>query len=52
MIRRGYNVVASFDSIPDSPSILDVTPISQIATDDFCLARWIWFLLGTRTLLI
>lgn len=35
MIRRGYNVIASFDSIPDSPSILDVTPISQIVTDDF-----------------
>ncbi len=35
MIRRGYNVVASFDSIPDSPSILDVTPIAQLVTDDF-----------------
>ncbi len=35
MIRRGYNVVASFDGIPDQPSILDVTPISQIVTDDF-----------------
>jgi F-type H+-transporting ATPase subunit gamma len=35
MIRRGYNVVASFDEIPDSPSILDVTPISQLVTDDF-----------------
>ena len=35
MIRRGYNVVASFDNIPDAPSILDVTPISQLATDDF-----------------
>ena len=35
MIRRGYNVVASFDNIPDSPSILDVTPIAQLVTDDF-----------------
>lgn len=35
MIRRGYNVVASFDGIPDNPSILDVTPISQLVTDDF-----------------
>jgi F-type H+-transporting ATPase subunit gamma len=35
MIRRGYNVVASFGNIPDSPSILDVTPISQMVTDDF-----------------
>lgn len=35
MIRRGYNVVASFDSMPDTPSILDVTPIAQLVTDDF-----------------
>ncbi len=35
MIRRGYDVIASFDEIPDSPSILDVTPISQLVTDDF-----------------
>ena len=35
MIRRGYNVVASFGNIPDSPSILDVTPIAQLVTDDF-----------------
>lgn len=35
MIRRGYNVVASFDGIPDTPSILDVTPIAQLVSDDF-----------------
>jgi len=35
MIRRGYNVVASFDGLPDAPSILDVTPIAQLVTDDF-----------------
>jgi F-type H+-transporting ATPase subunit gamma len=35
MIRRGYDVIASFDEIPDSPSILDVTSISQLVTDDF-----------------
>ena len=39
MIRRGHNVVASFDSIPDSPSILDVTPISQIVMDDFLAGK-------------
>ena len=38
MIRRGYNVVASFDNIPDAPSILDVTPISQVVTDDCAAA--------------
>ena len=35
MIRRGYNVVATFESIPDSPSILDITPIAQVVTDDY-----------------
>ncbi|PIE81814.1 MAG: ATP synthase F1 subunit gamma [Chloroflexi bacterium] len=35
MIRRGYNVVATFEDIPDSPSILDITPIAQIVTDDY-----------------
>ncbi|MFZ0547900.1 MAG: ATP synthase F1 subunit gamma [Candidatus Promineifilaceae bacterium] len=35
MIRRGYNVVASFDGISDSPSILDITPIAQVVTDDY-----------------
>jgi F-type H+-transporting ATPase subunit gamma len=34
MIRRGYNVVATFDN-PDSPSILDVLPIARIVTDDY-----------------
>ena len=35
MVRRGYDVVATFDGMPDSPSILDVTPIAQIVTDDY-----------------
>jgi F-type H+-transporting ATPase subunit gamma len=35
MIRRGYNVVASFDGMSDSPSILDITPIAQVVTDDY-----------------
>jgi F-type H+-transporting ATPase subunit gamma len=39
MIRRGYDVVASFDNMPDSPSILDVTPIAQLVTDDFLSGR-------------
>lgn len=33
MVRRGYNVVASFDNIPDPPSFLDVTPIGRVAID-------------------
>ena len=39
MIRRGYNVIASFDGIPDTPSILDVTPISQLVTDDYLTGK-------------
>ena len=35
MIRRGYNVIATFDDVPDAPSILDVTAIAQIVTDDY-----------------
>lgn len=33
MVRRGYNVIATFDRIPDPPSFLDITPISRIAID-------------------
>lgn len=40
MIRRGYNVVATFENIPDSPSILDVTPIAQIITDDYLSGKF------------
>lgn len=35
MVRRGYNVIASFDGLPDPPSLLDVTPIAKIVTDDY-----------------
>ncbi|MCA9931510.1 MAG: ATP synthase F1 subunit gamma [Anaerolineales bacterium] len=40
MIRRGYNVIATFDGIPDSPSILDITPIAQIATEDYLSEKY------------
>ena len=39
MVRRGYNVVATFDGMPDSPSILDVTPIAQIVTGDYLAGK-------------
>lgn len=35
MIRRGYNVVASFENIPDEPSILDISPIARLVIDDY-----------------
>lgn len=34
MIRRGYNVVATFDN-PDAPAFLDVTPIARVVMDDY-----------------
>jgi len=33
MVRRGFNVIATFDRIPDPPSFLDITPIARIAID-------------------
>ena len=39
MIRRGYNVVATFEKMPDPPSILDVTAIAQLVTDDFLAGK-------------
>ena len=35
MIRRGYNVIATFEAVRDDASILDVTPIAQVAVDDY-----------------
>ena len=40
MIRRGYHVVATFENIPDSPSILDVTPCAQIVTEDYLSGKY------------
>ena len=34
-IRRGMNVMASFDGIPDAPSILDITPIANVVISDY-----------------
>ena len=35
MIRRGYDVVATFDGLPDPPSLLDLTPVAQLATEEY-----------------
>lgn len=35
MIRRGYNVIATFDDMPDSLSILDIMAIAKIVTNDY-----------------
>lgn len=33
MVRRGYNVSATFDRMPDPPSFLDITAIARVAID-------------------
>lgn len=35
MIRRGYNIMASFDAIPDEPSLLDISPIARLVIDEY-----------------
>jgi F-type H+-transporting ATPase subunit gamma len=35
MIRRGYNVIASFTGLSDSPAFLQIVPIAQVAIDDY-----------------
>lgn len=40
MVRRGHKVVASFDGLPDPPSLLDVTPVARIVTDDYLSGKY------------
>lgn len=35
MIRRGYDVIATFDNMPDDLSILDIMPAAKIVTNDY-----------------
>ncbi|MFW6097360.1 MAG: ATP synthase F1 subunit gamma [Chloroflexota bacterium] len=35
LVRRGYNVVALFDDIPDEPTIFDTAPIVEILLHDY-----------------
>ncbi|HZD10566.1 MAG TPA: ATP synthase F1 subunit gamma [Candidatus Binatia bacterium] len=35
LVRRGYNVVALFDNIPDEPSVYDTSPIVDVVVDDY-----------------
>ncbi|MGH2537885.1 MAG: ATP synthase F1 subunit gamma [Candidatus Promineifilaceae bacterium] len=39
MIRRGRNVIASFDGIPDEPSITDAAPVVRVAIDDYLAGK-------------
>ena len=33
MVRRGYDVIATFDRVPDPPSFLDIMPIARLTID-------------------
>jgi F-type H+-transporting ATPase subunit gamma len=35
MLRRGADIIAEFSDLPAAPSILDITPITRTAVDDF-----------------
>jgi F-type H+-transporting ATPase subunit gamma len=40
MIRRGYNVIATFDNLPEPPSILDINPITKLVIDDYLAGKY------------
>ena len=35
LVRRGYNVVATFDDLPDPPSVTDISAIARMVTEDY-----------------
>jgi F-type H+-transporting ATPase subunit gamma len=35
MIRRGYNVVAAYDDMPDPPSVLNISAIARTVTEEY-----------------
>ncbi len=39
LIRRGFDVMASFDNLSDPPSILEATPIAQVVVSDFLAGK-------------
>ncbi len=39
LIRRGYNVIASFEN-KDAPSITDVSPVARLITDDYLAEKY------------
>ena len=39
MIRRGYNVTASFDGIPDGTAFLDVVAIARLAINEYLVGE-------------
>lgn len=39
LVRRGYNVVAAFEDIPDQPSRYDASPIAEVVIDDYLAGK-------------
>jgi len=40
MIRRGYDVIATFDGMPGSPSIMDIMAVANIVTEDYLTGKY------------
>lgn len=40
MIRRGYNVDASFINLPSQPKVNDILPVARIITDDYLAGKY------------
>ena len=40
MIRRGYDVIATIDGLPGSPSIMDIMPVANIVTEDYLEGKY------------
>ncbi len=39
MIRRGYDVIATFDGLPGSPTVLDIMAVANIVTEDYLAGK-------------
>jgi F-type H+-transporting ATPase subunit gamma len=40
MIRRGYNVDASFVNLPSPPKVNDILPVARLVTDDYLSGKY------------
>lgn len=40
MIRRGYNVIASFEYIPDEATLADISPVARLVMDDYLAGKF------------
>ncbi len=40
MIRRGYQVVATFMNLPSPPALLDIVPVAKVVTEDFLAGKY------------